>query len=279
MHFVHQSYGKSRVRVLRVARHSDRHEVREIRVKVSLEGDFDRAYTHADNAMVVPTDTMKNLVQVLAHQHPETENEPFIHAVAECFLTRYDQVAEAHVELEEVLWQRMHIQGSPQPHSFVRANQYAPVARIRMSRGGWEATSGIRDFSIMKTTESGFADFPRDEFTTLPETTDRVLATCLQATWSYARPPAAYAAVTQTVCGVLQEVFATTYSVSVQDSLWRMGSAALEAVPELDSITLSMPNLHYHALDLSSFGIETDNQLFLPTDEPHGHIEATLRRA
>lgn len=278
MPFVQQRYGKAQVRVLRVTRRADRHEVREARIKISLEGNFTQAYTHADNSLVVPTDTMKNLVQVLAHQHPDTDNEPFALTLAQCFLERYDHVTRAQVELEETLWERMQIDNQPQAHSFVQAAAYTPFTRVRLGRTQQEIVSGVREFAILKTTQSGFADFWQDEYTTLAETADRILATRLQARWRFAHLPASYPAVTQTVCGVLQRVFATTYSVSVQDSLWRMGETVLATIPALAEITLSMPNLHYHAIDLSPFGLDTQNQIFLPTDEPHGHIEATMCR-
>ncbi len=278
MPFVQQRYGKARVRVLRVTRDADRHTVREACIKVSLEGDFMQAYTGADNALVVPTDTMKNLVQVLAHQHPDADNEPFALALAHCFLQRYAHVTQVWVELEATPWARMQIDSQPQAHSFVQAAAYTPFTTIHLSRTRQDIVSGIRELAIMKTTQSGFAGFWQDDYTTLAPTTDRILATRLQAHWRFAHTPDSYPAITHSVCAVLQRVFATTYSVSVQDSLWRMGEAVLATVPAITEITLAMPNLHYHAIDLTPFGLDTQNRIFLPTDEPHGHIEATIRR-
>ncbi|WP_089943905.1 factor-independent urate hydroxylase [Candidatus Entotheonella palauensis] len=279
MPFVQQRYGKANVRVLRLHRQGDYHEVREVRVKVTLDGEFTRAYTQADNAPVVTTDSMKNLVQVLALEHLARANEPFSLAIAQCFLDRYAHVAKALVEIDETSWSRMQVDGQPHDHSFVKAEGGTPFAAVTVTRSSQDIVAGIRDFQIMKTTQSGFVGYVRDEYTTLPETTDRILATRLQAAWRFkSAQPTDYAAVTKAIRAALLQVFATTYSDSVQDSVYRMGEAALVAAPDIAEITLSMPNIHYLPISLSHFGLETQDQLFLPTDEPNGHIEATMRR-
>ena len=270
------------MRVLRVQRDAGRHEVREARIRVTLDGDFARAYTAADNKSVVPTDTMKNLVNVLALEHLDAANEPFAQAIAHCFLDRYEQVSEAQVEIEETVWNRMSIAGRPHEHNFVRSESGMPFARVTATRSTREVIAGIRDLAIMKTTASGFVDYVQDEYTTLPPTSDRVLATRLSATWRFPgadlTAPAAFSDAANAIRCALLRVFATSYSHSVQDSLYRMGEAALAAVPAIEEITLAMPNVHYLAIDLSAFGRDAKGRLFLPTDEPNGQIEATLRR-
>ena len=281
MPFVRQRYGKANVRVLRVQRAEERHEVREARVTVTLDGDFARAYTAADNSSVVPTDTMKNLVHVLALEHLDAANEPFALALAQCFLDRYEQVAEVQVEIDETVWSRMRIDERAHEHSFVRSESGTPFARVIATRSAREICAGVRDLAIMKTTGSGFVDYVQDEYTTLPPTTDRILATRLSATWRFAvdHPRGAdYGAVAEAVRSTLLRVFAATYSYSVQDSLFRMGEAALAAASDISEITLAMPNVHYLTIDLSGFGRDAQGRLFLPTDEPNGQIEATLRR-
>ena len=279
MSFVQQRYGKANIRMLRVQRRAERHAVRETRIKVTLDGAFTRAYTEGDNAAVVATDTMKNIVYALAAEHLETANEPFALAAAQCFLERYAHVTSARIELEETPWQRMQLGGQPHAHSFVQAAEGIPFADVRLTRTAQDIASGFRDLAIMKTTASGFAGFHRDEYATLPETDDRLLVTRLQARWHFARLPADCADMAETVRAALLRVFAGTYSQSVQDSLYRMGEAALAAAPDITDITLSMPNIHYLPVDLSPFGEDAQDRLFQPTAEPHGHIEATLRRA
>ena len=270
------------MRVLRVQRAQPRHEVREARVTVALDGDFARAYTAADNSSVVPTDTMKNLINVLAAEHVAAANEPFALAIAQCFLDRYRQVSEAQVEVEETVWSRMPIGGQPHDHSFVRSESGTPFARVIATRSTREIVGGVRGLAIMKTTGSGFVDYAQDEYTTLPPTTDRILATRMAAAWRFAGGGLGdggdYDAVAAAIREAALRVFATTYSHSVQDSLYRMGEAALAAAPAVAEITLSMPNVHYLPIDLSAFGRDASGTLFLPTDEPNGQIEATLRR-
>lgn len=287
MPFVRQRYGKANVRMLRVQRTGSRHEVRESRVTVTLDGAFSRAYTAADNSAVVATDTMKNLVNVLALAHPDAENEAFALAVAQCFLERYEQVSEACVRVEETAWSRMRIDGVEHPHGFVRGEGGTPFASAAVTRTSRRIEAGFRDFAILKTTGSGFVDYVQDEYTTLPPTADRILATRMAAAWRFADGApgdgGGYGTVASgTVAGAIREallrVFATTYSHSVQDSLYRMGEAALAAAPAVDEITLSMPNVHYLPIDLSPFGQDARGALFLPTDEPNGQIEVTLRR-
>ena len=281
MPFVRQRYGKANVRVLRVQRDGDRHQARESRVNVILDGEFSRAYTDADNASVVATDTMKNLVNVLALEHLDAANESFALTIGQCFLDRYRQVSEARVRVEEAVWGRLRIDGREHDHGFVRAEGGTPFACATVTRSSREVEAGFQDFAIMKTTGSGFVDYLQDEYTTLPPTTDRILATRMAATWRFEGGAldgrGDYDAVADSIRGALLRVFAT-YSPSVQDSLYRMGEAALAAVSDICEITLRMPNVHYLPIDLSPFGRDARGKVFLPTDEPSGQIEVTLRR-
>jgi urate oxidase len=282
MAFLRQRYGKANVRVLRVQRDGHRHQVRESRVTVILDGEFSRAYTDADNAPVVATDTMKNLVNVLALEHLDAGNESFALTLAQCFLDRYEQVADAQVRVEETVWDRMRTGGREHEHGFVRAKGGTPFACAIVTRSSREVEAGFQDFSIMKTTGSGFVDYLQDEYTTLQPTTDRILATRMAAAWHFKGGTldgrGDYDAVAGSIREALLRVFAATYSHSVQDSLYRMGEAALAAAPDVSEITLRMPNVHYLPIDLSPFGRDARGKVFLPTDEPSGQIEATLRR-
>ena len=282
MPFVRQRYGKADVRVLRVQRGEDRHQVRESRVTVILDGEFSRAYTDADNASVVATDTMRNLVNVLALEHLDAANEAFALTIGQCFLDRYRHVSEARVRVEETVWGRMRIDGREHGHGFVRAEGGTPFACATVRRSSRDVEAGFDDFAIMKTTGSGFVDYLQDEYTTLSPTNDRILATRMAAAWRFEDGALCDDGGYDTVAGAIREallrVFAATYSHSVQDSLYRMGEAALAAAPSIREITLRMPNVHYLPIDLSPFGQDARGTVFLPTDEPSGQIEATLRR-
>ena len=272
-------YGKSRVRVLKVFRAGAQHSVKELEVSVRLSGDFESSYTAGDNSRVILTDTMKNTVNVLAKDALGPETERFGVTLARHFLERYEQVRHVSIKIWERCWDRLNIAGAPHPHSFQQAQQARGTVRVTASAENVEVCSGIEDLLILKSTGSSFKDYPKDEFTTLPETDDRIFATSLAATWKWASEPSAYPAANDAILAAMLATFALQHSPSVQTSLFQMGAAALGACAEIGQIHLAMPNKHYLPMDLSRFGRENRNEIFLPTDEPSGQIEATLSRA
>jgi urate oxidase len=279
MKLISHRYGKARVRVLKVLRHGERHEVREADVSVMLEGDFEASYTRGDNSLVVPTDTLKNTVYALAREKLDDGIEPFGLALAQLLLDRYPQVAQATVRLAEQCWERMMVDGQPHAHTFSCGARSRRVAVVMRSRSAISIESGVEDLLLLKSAGSGFAGYVKDEMTTLPETRDRILATNLTADWHFAHPPSSYARPNRAALEAMLKVFATRYSPSVQATLFEMAQAALEAVPELDRVHLAMPNKHYLLVNLAPFDLENANEIFVPTDEPHGQIEATVSRS
>ena len=275
---VTHQYGKSRVRVMKIIRDGATHTVKELDVAVALSGDFESSYLTDDNSKVVATDTMKNTVNALASQHLGLESERFAVTLAQHFVAKYPQVQTATVTARERLWDRLTIAGAPHSHSFTGAQQAQPFTIVTAGRDAVSIQSGIADLLILKSTRSGFEGFPRYEFTTLRETADRIFATSLTATWTWSGEPADYNATNAAILSAMLQPFALNYSPSVQVTLFQMGEAALAAAPEIASIHLSMPNKHCLPLDLSHFGLENRNEMFVPTDEPHGLIEATIAR-
>lgn len=275
---VSQHYGKARVRVIKVTRSDTRHQLKEIEVSVMLEGDFAAAYVRADNRAVVPTDTMKNTVYALAKEHLGADIEKFGATLGGHFLKQYPQVNRVTIGLREHRWRRMEFDRQPHPHSFVEGGAARPFAEVVSTRDTVSTESGIDDLLILKSTGSGFAGFPRDEFTTLPETNDRILATNLKARWRWQTAPTDYSRTNDALLEAMLKTFAVNYSPSVQATLFEMGEAALKAAPEVERVTLAMPNQHCLLVNLSPFGLENKNEIFVPTDEPHGQIEATVAR-
>jgi urate oxidase len=278
MHLLHQHYGKAKIRVMKVSRAGAQHSLKELEVSVMLQGDFEASYTRADNSLVVPTDTMKNTVYVLAKDKLGAENEEFGLALGEHFLKTYPQVREVEVGLSERGWERLTPGGQPHPHAFIQNNPARSIATVKCCRAGHHIQSGIDDLLILKTTASGFAGYPKDRYTTLPETTDRIFATKLKATWAYARPPGSYTKSNSHILEAMLEVFAANFSPSVQVTLFQMGEAALKAAAEIATATLAMPNQHCLLVNLAPFGLENHNEVVVPTDEPHGQIEGTVSR-
>ncbi|HET7536755.1 MAG TPA: urate oxidase [Candidatus Didemnitutus sp.] len=281
MKLVSQNYGKQRVRVMKVLRAGPRHEVKEVEFGVRLEGDFETSYTAGDNSKVVPTDTMKNTVHALAHHQLALQTEPFAVHLAQHFLKAYDQVARVTIDTTERRWARLDVGGRGHDHTFL-AQGGSPVVRVVAARGGaTEVESGIEDLLVMKSTGSGFKGYPKCGYTILPETTDRILATSMRATWRWSAPPRRdydCNATNTAILAAMLAVFANNYSPSVQTTLYEMAGAALAACPLIASVSLAMPNKHYLPANLKPFGIDATGVSFVPTDEPHGQIEATVAR-
>jgi len=271
-------YGKARVRVLKILRAKDSQSIKEIDVAAMLEGDFESSYTKGDNTKVVATDTIKNTINVLAKEQLGEEIELFAIALGQHFLTRYKQVGSARIDINQRDWRRMEINGKPHPHSFAAGSDAKLFTRVVCTRDSTAVESGIRDFVILKSTGSGFENYPKDEFTTLPETADRILATSFSATWAFAKSPSSYRERNENIFSAMLKVFANSYSPSAQTTLFQMGEAALATCPEISQIDLAMPNKHYLLVDLTPFGLKNNNEVFTPTDAPHGQIEATVSR-
>jgi urate oxidase len=272
------SYGKSRVRLVQVLRRGDRHDLRDLTVAIRFEGDFDESYTAGDNSAVLPTDTMKNTVYALAAQQPVREPETFGLALANHFLARNPRLRRVRVDLTEHLWGRIARGERQHGHAFVREGSDTRTAALSVHRKRTIVGAGIADLLILKSADSAFTGFPRDEYTTLPETRDRLLATALTATWRYGDPDIEFGPAWHGVRATLLQAFAEHRSESVQHTLYAMGEAVLEAIADVTAIRLVMPNKHHLPVDLARFGLENRNEIFVPTDEPHGLIEATLVR-
>jgi urate oxidase len=264
-------YGKSAVRLVTVRRGPDVHTLKDITIAIRLEGDFLSAYTDGDNSQVLPTDTMKNTVYALAADHPVEDIEGFGLLLSEHFLRESPPAAIARIELAEHLWERL------DPHAFRRAGSERRTAVVTRTQESVKVTAGIEDLVVMKTSKSAFEGFPRDRYTTLPETSDRLLATSVRATWRYSSPDLPFGERWTEVRRRLLEAFAEHDSRSVQQTLYAMGEAALE-MADVEEIHLMMPNIHHIPVDLTRFGLENRNEVFVATPEPYGLIEATLRR-
>jgi len=271
-------YGKARVRVMKILREAAVHTLKDLEVATFLSGDFASSYTGGDNSRVVATDTIKNTINVLTKQHLGAEIERFGVILADHFLTRYEQVREVEVEIAERPWERISVDGKPHDHSFSAGSEARWTTHITATRESRTIRSGIRNLIVLKSTGSGFENYPKDEFTTLPETADRILATSFKATWIFRDQPGNYTRANEKILQAMLAVFANNYSPSAQTTLFQMGEAALAACAEISELDLAMPNKHCLLINLTPFGLENENEVFVPTDEPHGDIVATVAR-
>ena len=265
-------YGKSAIRLVKIVRAGDQHAVRDLTVAIALEGDFASSYVDGDNSLVVATDTMKNTVYALAREHLTGPVEAFGTVLARHFVA-IPQVEQATVSIEEHAWRPV----GDAPDAFSRDRSSTRTASVAATRDSLTVEAGIADLTLMKTGKSAFAGFPRDEFTTLPDTDDRIMATKLSATWRYGGETD-FDASFEAVRSTLLEVFAGHESASVQHSIWIVGRAIVDRHAEVAEVTLTLPNLHHWLADLSPFGQPNDREIFIATTEPHGLIQATVRR-
>lgn len=272
-------YGKSRVRLSRITRHADTHDFNEWTVQVLLEGDFEPAFTEADNSKILPTDTMKNTVYYVARGSKAATIEAFAMELGDYLLANNPQVSGAAVEIEERAWERLIVHGAPEATTFKLGGPEVQTVRAVRDQGReWSIKSGVDGLTILKTTNSAFAGYIQDKLTTLKPATDRILGTRATATWNYESGAQNFAQARARIVAALLKEFAAHHSMSVQHTLFDMGKAALAAAPEIASIHLTMPNLHHILADLSPFGLDNPNHIFVPIDAPFGYIEATIER-
>ncbi len=272
------NYGKSEVRLVKVKRDTYRHELRDLTVDVALEGDFEAAHVRGDNTGLLATDTMRNTVYALAKDHLTRSIEEFGLKLVDHFLEAGPTVERARVRIAEHSWTRIEVNGQGHEHSFVRGSGER-IAMVRGEAGGTRVKAGIDDLLVLKTTNSGWEGFLRERFTTLPETDDRILATKITANWTYGDANVDFDRLWHGVRGRILETFTDHYSPSVQNTLYRMGEAVLEAFTEIQKIHLSLPNKHHLLYDVERFGMENEGEIFHATSEPYGLIEGTVERA
>jgi len=272
-------YGKSRVRLMKVTRHPHGNDLREWNVQVLLKGDFREAHVEGDNSKLLPTDTMKNTVYSIARSSSATTMEEYARELIDFMLGHNPQVNSAAVTIESALWKRLSFEGKPHPDTFMRGSNEVQTTLVERAQGGdFTICSGLDHLVLLKTAQSGFAGYIKDSLTTLKETNDRLLGTAVRAQWCYNTQALDYDAVRKRIRETMLATFAAHDSKSVQQTLYAMAQAVLEAAPQIDEIELTMPNKHCLLVDLSPFGQDNPNEIFVPTDEPHGTIEARVRR-
>lgn len=274
-------YGKAEVRVVKVTRDTDRHLIEDLNVTSQLRGDFQAAHLQGDNAHVVATDTQKNTIYAFAREGIGSP-EAFLLRLSEHFTSGFEWVTGGRWEAESYTWDRIKAHGSEHDHSFVRNGQEVRTAVVVRDGNTTHLISGLKDLTVLKTTQSGFVGYPRDKYTTLPETTDRILATDVSARWRYNTgldvTGTDFNKGYEDIKALLLEGFTENYSHALQQTLFDMGRKVLEAHGEVDEIKFSMPNKHHFLVDLSPFGLDNPNEVFFAADRPYGLIEATVQR-
>jgi len=280
-------YGKSRVRLVKVKRKDGWHDLREWTVEVLLQGDFDSCFIEGDNSKILPTDTLKNTVYSLARSSTAESMEDFAKELLEFLVQRNPQVSAAEISVSDKAWDHLPTGGKPHPTTFIQMRTESQRTKVKKElkkkvkkseAGDFAVSAGFENLVLMKTSGSAFEGYIQDSLTTLQPAKDRLLGTELSANWNYSRSDLAFNSLRRKTRDTLLDVFAAHQSKSVQHTLYAMGKAVLEAVAEIQDIELSMPNKHCLLVDLARFGHDNPNEIFVPVDEPHGSIQARLRR-
>ncbi len=270
-------YGKAEVRVVAVDRSTPRHTLVDLNVSSALRGDFSAAHLTGDNAHVLTTDAQKNTVFAFARDGIASP-EAFGIRLATHFAGSYPWISGARVAVESYGWDRIAVGGQPHDHAFRRAGGEVRTAVVTADDAQLHVVSGLTDLVVLKSTGSEFWGFPRDAYTTLAETRERILATAVTARWRYTSVDLDWSGVYDTVRTTMLEAFASTHSLALQQTLHAMGAAVLETVPEVAEVRLSMPNKHHFLQDLSAFGLDNPDVVYHADDRPYGLIEGTVLR-
>ena len=271
-------YGKAECRLVKVTRDSARHEIEDLNVTSLLRGDFEACHTQGDNSHVVATDTQKNTVYAFAKEHGIGSPEQFLLRLGKHFVDDFPWVSGGRWEAEQYSWDRIVANAEPHDHAFVRTGRETRTALVEIEDDDVTVTAGLKECIVLKSTDSEFHGFPRDRFTTLQGTDDRILATSVTASWRYSASALDYNTTYAGIRDLLLTTFATTHSLALQQTIFAMGKAVLEAYDGVAQISLSCPNKHHFPVDLEPFGLENPGEVFFAADRPYGLIEATVLR-
>lgn len=271
-------YGKAEVRLVRITRDTERHQIEDLNVTSQLRGDFEACHTRGDNSQVVATDTQKNTVYAFAREYGVRSPEQFLITLGEHFVAAFPWVTGGRWAAEQYSWERITVDGAPHDHSFVSSGEATRTAVVQRDGDETFVVAGLTDCVVLKSTGSEFHSFPRDRYTTLAETDDRILATSLNATWRYTALDIDYNTTYEGIKRTLMEAFASVHSLALQQSIFEMGKAVLERYDAVAEVKLSCPNKHHFLVDLEPFGLDNPGEVFYAADRPVGLIEATVVR-
>ena len=265
-------YGKAEVRLLKVDRDTERHVLHDLNVSVALAGDMAAVHLAGDNAAVLPTDTQKNTVYAFAREHGIGEIEDFAALLARHFVDTQPSVARARVHVEEYPWVRL--DGSD--HSFAQSSREVRTATVTYDGQGDRVLSGLTGLVLLSSTGSEFRGFVKDAYTTLAETSDRILCTSLDARWRHEAASVDWGKSYDAARTALTTAFADTYSHSLQETLFAMGERLVTSVAGVMEVRLTLPNRHHFLVDLAPFAAENPGEVFQVADRPYGLVEGTV---
>jgi len=271
-------YGKAEVRLVKVTRDAPRHQIEDLNVTSQLRGDLVASHLTGDNSHVVATDTQKNTVYAFAKKYGIGSPERFLLTLGQHFVDEFEWITGGRWAADQSSWDRIVVDGAEHDHSFVRSGTERRTTVVTIDGDERWVVSGLTDLTVLKTTGSEFHGFPRDQYTTLGETDDRILATAVSARWRYTSTDLDFNALYASIRQTMLEAFASTHSLALQQTLYTMGERTLELHADVAEVKFSMPNKHHFLVDLAPFGLDNPNEVFFAADRPYGLIEATVLR-
>ena len=274
----HNQYGKAETRVVRVYRDSDPHEIVDYNVSVALSGDFAAIHLTGDNANCLTTDATKNTVNAFGKEHGDAARQPesFGVALARHFIDDVEPVGRVRIKIEAFPWNRLSHNGSPHPHAFSRDGGHVRTATVTYDGTDLWVVSGVKDYVVLKTTDSEFFGYLQERYTTLQPTHDRVMATSVTGQWWHTQTDVDWGKSYDRALATMSEVFAGHHSLALQQTMYAMGAAMIDEQPEIGEVRFSLPNKHHFVVDLRPFGLDNPNEVFHADDRPYGFIEGTV---
>nr|8OFK_AAA Chain AAA, Uricase [Gallus gallus]8OFK_BBB Chain BBB, Uricase [Gallus gallus]8OFK_CCC Chain CCC, Uricase [Gallus gallus]8OFK_DDD Chain DDD, Uricase [Gallus gallus]8OH8_AAA Chain AAA, Uricase [Gallus gallus]8OH8_BBB Chain BBB, Uricase [Gallus gallus]8OH8_CCC Chain CCC, Uricase [Gallus gallus]8OH8_DDD Chain DDD, Uricase [Gallus gallus] len=278
-------YGKNTIKFLRLHREGKKHFVKEVEVCTHLRLTSAHEYLDGNNSFVIPTDTIKNIVLVLAKKNGISSIEQFAIDICKHFMTTFCQVAYVKTYIQEVPWQRQYQNGVPHIHSFILVPDGIRFCEAEQCRNGpLVVCAGIKDLKLMKTTQSGFEGFYRNEHTTLPERNDRILCGEFFCKWSYGEcRDFDFDCIWSKVRECILEAFSGPpdcgeYSPSYQRTVNCIQMCVLSRVPQVQVIEVILNNNFYNVVDMKALGCTNDKEVLVPVETPYGSCACTLGR-
>lgn len=272
------SHGKAEVHLVRVEREGSVHHVSDYTVSSAIRGDLDRIYTHGDNATCVATDTQKNLTFSLARDGVGTPEE-FALKFGRFMYSEWPEIVDGgRWEVMKVEWDRIVGDNGPHDFSFVRKGKEERYAVVQAQDEEFKVVAGLKELTVLKSSGSSFVGYPKGTYTTLPETTDRVMSTDVSAWWEYNTLDADWDGIFDSIRHIILSEFAERFSMALQNTMWAIAARIIDTHPEINTVRLQCPNNHHFVVDLEPFGQDNPNVVFYAADRPFGDITAEVVR-
>lgn len=272
------SYGASHIPLLRITRRGDRHDLRDLVIGVGVEGDVADAFTRGDNALLLPSDTLRNTAHAIARDETLAEIEHIGMALAGHFMSHQPQFTRVRIDLAEQPWARLPVGGRAQGQAFTTSNSERRTAVVTSNGSRMSVVAGLDDFTIMKTGGAAFEGYLADQFTTVASAPERVLSVTAAASWTYVHDEVPFGVTWHAIRQLLIEAFVEHHSRSAEHTAHAMADMVLASYVDVGDVTVRLRQRSLPLVELEKFGIENGRVLFQPEEAPELTADVTLSR-